>query len=295
MEGETEVVRSIANSIVDKLHGCREVFFAEYGGAYNGPGNGTVIVRDTLDIMVHEAWHLYVDNAGLSTPSGLPIEEASGLVIDEYATRKDRKVQRHLRSSRAFARLYREISGKRDSEKVRNRILAVAKRHNYNGEYLVSGDKRVSPWAYLTDDLKYMLFYQLCFDITRKDIEHARNVYLDALKAVKETGVLQEGVDVLKAHARKFIRDLYDFRVEPFDEDMKKVFDNRADDSTVLPGFPHAEVHGNDRKASRVMVEVVKNYMNFFERKWTRFINERASNMTYDEIEGCQDSETQIE
>ncbi|MBW2971626.1 hypothetical protein KY359_01190 [Candidatus Woesearchaeota archaeon] len=293
LEGEEEVARSIASSIVDRLHKKREVYYAEYGGAYNGGESGTVFVRHTLDVIVHEAWHMYVDNVGLSTTEGLAIEEASSLVIDEYATRAYDRIHPHLRASRAFARLYKEISCRRDSKNARENVMRVAKRHAYNGVALQSGDRRVSPWAYLTDDLKYMLLYQLCFDLTRKGIEHARNVYVEALKKVKETGILQEGIEVLKAHATKRVRDLYDFRVEPFDEDMEKVYDHRTEGNVLIPGFPRVEVCGNDRNAVKEMVGAVRNYEKFFREGWTTFINERTSEIRNGAAEGVEDREGQ--
>jgi len=292
LNGEEEVVKSIANSIVDKLCGTREVYYADYAGAFCDDRR-TILVRESLDVIVHEAFHRYIDNIGLSTSQGLPIEEAASLVIDEFATRNEDRVQRHLRSSRAFAKLYNEVMRRKDSKSVRQAILRTAKRHAYDDAMQENPDPRISPWAYLTDDLKYMLLYQLCFDLTRKGIDHAQSRYIESLKAVKETGVLQDGVELLKAHATKRVRDLYDFRVEPFDEDMKKVYDNMANGNPAVPGFPHAKVYGNDRKAYRMMVCVIENYRKFFERKWTRFINEHTSNVSYAEIEGYQDSEIQ--
>ncbi|MBW2967338.1 hypothetical protein KY362_02520 [Candidatus Woesearchaeota archaeon] len=231
--GEKRIVSEVVNRIVDLLP--REIYYASYAGSYNG--ESMVFVRESLDVIIHEAWHRYVDEKGLSTGAGLAIEEASALVIDEYCTRNP-VYERHIRSSSEFVKLYRKVMARPDSPAMRDEILRAAAQHGYQRDIT---DPRISPWAYLTDDLKYMLLYGICLDVTRKGIEFAREVYLEALGAVKEDGI-QEGLDVLRSYASSAVSDEFDFDIYPFEEEMPKLFSTR-----------NVEIYGNDAEAVSIM------------------------------------------
>jgi hypothetical protein len=267
LDGDEQVVDMLTDRLVEALHRHRHVYFFECLGSYSNDA-GITILRDTFNVNVHERWHEFVGRHGLdvSTVEGMPIEEPAALLVEQFAAGNTGQADRHKAASRAFISLYRQVMAEPCSDLVRQRIMDVAKVHAYSEHYRQYQDPRLSPWAFLADDLKYMLYYLLCYDVAMKGIEFAKKVFIEALRKVKEHGSLQAGIDLLKAHARPEIAALYDFPAMHFDADVPLAFPTMDGEDIFLDGRLKIRVYSSDDEATDVALRTVAEFIESYHK-----------------------------
>jgi len=267
IDGDEAIVEMLTDRLVEALHRQRHVFFFECSGSYSNE-DGIAIFRDTMNVNVHERWHEYLGKHGLDVSSieGMPLEEPSALLVEQFATGNTEQADRHKAASRAFISLYKQVISEPYSDLIRQKILDVAQVHAYCDHYRQYQDPRLSTWAFLADDLKYMLYYLLCYDVAMKGIEFAKKVFIEALRRVKEQGSIQAGVDLLKTHARPDISAMYDFPAVPFDEDVPQAFPQQDGGEVFLGGDLKVKVYSSDEEATDIALRTVAEFIESYQQ-----------------------------
>jgi hypothetical protein len=172
----------------------KEIVFAE-----DGPD---------LGIFAHEKWHQYLQKFKIDSSEGDFIEEASASVIEDVQTGE---YHRHLGHSREFFiptyLLIQKLSPD-DMEKV---LLNFGKRIPEWDDNVMKGS---CVWLKFIDDAKYMMLYDLCFDVcANHGIKNARVIYRKAMQSAKKRGIMS-GIRYLKRFASKGVAALYDFEFD---------------------------------------------------------------------------------
>jgi hypothetical protein len=262
LEGEDAVVASLREMLIEALHKERHVYYADSSGAYS-EDSGILIVRDSIDVRAHERWHEELDKVRqVSTIKGLGIEEGSSLVIDENSTDNVANIERHKAASRAFLDLYKRIASEPESQALRSHTIDVIMRHAYCDHIKDNPDPRISPWALLADDMKYMLFYLLCRDVDRVGHDYSRAAFIEALAEVKAKDDLNAGVAVLRDCATREVRGLYDFHFEHFDDDTLLIFPpDRQGDNLFFGGALKVKIYSSDAPAADIALAALKRFL----------------------------------
>lgn len=170
-------------------------------------GAETVYADETPSpaIVAHEAWHNNVTHLGIVSPAGDFIEESTATVIESviggYAKR-----YMGLSSSFIQTQLLVQNCGEDDLGKVLER---------FSQDILPQWDDAVfsdsAPWLRFIEDAKYLLLYDLCFDIcANRGIRASKSIYRTALKKAKQKG-FDAGLRHLQEYASPSIARLYDF------------------------------------------------------------------------------------
>jgi hypothetical protein len=159
-------------------------------------------------VVAHEAWHNNVTHLGFVSPAGDFIEESTATVIESviggYAKR-----YMGLSSSFIQTQLLVQNCGEDDLEKVLER---------FSQDILPQWDDAVfpdsAPWLRFIEDAKYLLLYDLCFDIcANRGIRASKSIYKTALKKAKKKG-FDAGLRHLQEYASPSIARLYDFEFD---------------------------------------------------------------------------------
>ncbi|MDD4877424.1 MAG: hypothetical protein PHO02_00115 [Candidatus Nanoarchaeia archaeon] len=159
-------------------------------------------------IIAHEQWHNTVSALGLVSPAGDFIEEATATVIETVIGGYGK---RYLGLSSSFiqTQLLVQNCGEEELEKVLDR---------FSQNIIPQWDEAVfsdsSPWLRFIEDGKYLLLYDLCFDIcANRGIRASKGIYKTALKKAKRKG-FDAGLRHLQEYASPAIARLYDFEFD---------------------------------------------------------------------------------
>ncbi|MBU0461721.1 MAG: hypothetical protein KJ574_03995 [Nanoarchaeota archaeon] len=264
IDGEHSLVAALTDRITEALYRTREVYYFRCAGSYS-KDDGITITKDDPDVKRHELYHEEIEEMGLSTMEGLVLEEGSALVIDEVDSEGEERAAHHNMCSRVFIDKYKRVISEPDSPALRAHIIETARTYAFGALMLEGPDPRFSPWAYIADDAKYMLYYALCRSLCPtcdpEEVERAKPVYIEALRRVKESGSLQPGVDFLKDLAGREMSELYDFPAEHFDLDNPDVLLDISEGHRPLPGRDLSiKLYSSDEEAADIIKAVLEEF-----------------------------------
>ncbi|MFH1065751.1 MAG: hypothetical protein V1734_04575 [Nanoarchaeota archaeon] len=198
-------------------HFCEEAFFRlnkehitylSTTGAFSGQETVYADEKPSPALIAHEAWHNTVSALSLVSPHGDFIEEATATVIESV---KGGYAKRYHGLSSSFIQtqlLVQNCSG--------NELEKVLDRFSQNivpqwDDAVFSGS---APWLRFIEDAKYLLLFDLCFEIcTNRGIKASKEIYKTALKKAKKKG-FDAGLGHLQDYAPPSTARLYDFEFD---------------------------------------------------------------------------------
>lgn len=184
------------------------VTYLSDSGAFAGVE--TVYADENPDpaVVAHETWHNNVSALSLVSPQGDFIEEATATVIESV---KGGYAKRYYGLSSSFiqTQLLVQNCGEDDLEKVLER---------FSQNIVPQWDDAVfpgsAPWLRFIEDAKYLLLFDLCYEIHAKRGERAsKSIYKTALKKAKNKG-FDAGLRHLQEYAPPPIARMYDFEFD---------------------------------------------------------------------------------
>lgn len=189
-------------------------------------------------LKAHEEWHQHLEAQSLTSPAGDFIEEATAEVVEAVIGGYGNRYS-GLSSSFIQTQLLVQKSSGNELEKI---LDAFPK------NIIWQWDEKVMPsscsWLGYIEDAKYLLLYDLCFDICAlRGLRAAKKIYKTALKKTKREGI-EAGLEHLKEHASEKIAKMYNFRLDiggyfPSYEQIRH--------SVFFDGKLEVEVYGADK------------------------------------------------
>jgi hypothetical protein len=200
--------RHLAEDIFHRMQ--KEGHLAYLGSSAAFGGENIVYADKNPDpaIKAHEEWHNSIASMGLASPAGDFIEEASATVIEAVIGGYGK---RYMGVSSSFIQtqlLVQNCTGE-DLEKILDR---------FSQNILPQWDDAVftgsNPWLRFIEDSKYLLLFDLCFDIcANRGVRASKGIYKTALKQAKKKG-FDTGLKYLQEYASPLVARLYDFEFE---------------------------------------------------------------------------------
>lgn len=206
--GEYEYLgRELTESIARSLQKEHRAYLAT---AVGFSGTKITYANEAPDkaLKAHEEWHQHLEAQSLTSPAGDFIEEATAEVVEAviggYGDRYS-----GLSSSFIQTQLLVQKSSGEELEKI---LGAFPK------NIIWQWDEKVMPgscsWLGYIEDAKYLLLYDLCFDICAlRGLRAAKKIYKTALKKTKRKGI-KAGLEHLKEHASEKIVKMYNFQLD---------------------------------------------------------------------------------
>lgn len=177
-------------------------------GAFAGPETVYADENPSPAVVAHETWHNTVIALGLVSPAGDFIEEATATVIESVVGGYGKRYM-GVSSSFIQTQLLVQNCSEGELEKVLDR---------FSQNIIPQWDDAVfpdsAPWLRFIEDAKYLLLYDLCFDIcANRGIRASKAIYKTALKKAKKKG-FDAGLRHLQEYASPLVARLYDFEFE---------------------------------------------------------------------------------
>ncbi|MBI5881374.1 hypothetical protein HZB90_04550 [archaeon] len=251
--------------LLDSLHRTRHVYRCIDLPASYSEDSGIILTTQCEKDEIHEKWHKDAAERKVSSRQGLGIEECTALLFEALETEDHASVARYLVSSFEFIKLYRRILEHPEcSAGINQDILRVAKSYSYHALMQEDYDPRLSPWAYFADEMNYLLYYLLCHDIAKQGLSDAKGIFMSAMRRVKETKSLDEGIGMLLGFASSEMRKTYDFPAFESYEDYPKVLPATEGKSYDVAGSGlEFKLYSSDGD----VVSIVLGVLNSFERE----------------------------
>lgn len=177
-------------------------------GAFSGPETVYADDNPSPEVVAHETWHNSLSSLELISPQGDFIEESTATVI-ECVVGGFGKRYLGLSSSFIQTQLLVQNCSEDELEKVLDRFS-----QNIIPEWDDAVFPDSAPWLRFIEDSKYLLLYDLCFDIcANRGIRASKEIYKTALKKAKQKD-FDEGLRHLQEYASPSVARLYDFKFD---------------------------------------------------------------------------------
>lgn len=206
--GEYEYLgRELTESIARSLQKEHRAYLATSVGF---SGTKIIYANEMPDkaLKAHEEWHQHLEAQSLISPAGDFIEEATAEVVEAVTGGYG---DRYLGLSKGF--IQNQLLVQKSSGEELEKILSIFPKNIIWpwDEKVMSGS---CPWLGYIEDAKYLLLYDLCFDICAlRGLRAAKKIYKTALKKTKKKGI-EAGLEHLKEHASENIARMYNFELD---------------------------------------------------------------------------------